>query len=323
MATNRTPSSNTYWSFMTALVDGDLVTMQRLYNEGLHRLQDNAHYVLGKVAQVYADLASTAAGGHAFSVGNVNITAFDFQSGAALNGLTIIVDEDTSAAQTCTFDNTITTPALLLAALTSQAGTNLTWSLTSDGFLRVQSNTVGAGSTLAAPAGTAATALFGSASTTSPGSSTVNDGASRIGLAAFPGWGGGTLQNFLSTLFAYIGTLDDSTLASDGGTLPQANYTILPADVDSRRTYFRIPALLANYEYTLPSAVDDGTSLVFRGNPNSPFTIVIRRPDTTSIATMSFAIGATQVQQCLEVTKFGGTWVVTAFGASEDNYTLG
>src|SRR5688572_19273392 len=115
MASSRSPSS-IFWSAITSLVDGDLVTFQRLYAEGLHRVHDSAYYALGQVAQHIADLALQDAGGHAFSVGNVDLTAFDFNSGIALNGLTIIVDEDTTTAQTCTFPNTITTPALLLAA---------------------------------------------------------------------------------------------------------------------------------------------------------------------------------------------------------------
>jgi hypothetical protein len=206
MATNRS-ATNVFWSTMIDLADTELVTKALLYVGALHRLQDNAYYVLGKVGQVYADLVSQAAGGNAFSVGNVDLTLFNFDGGIALNGLTIIADEDTTTAETCTFGNTITSPALLLAALTSQAGTNKTWSLTSAGYLRYQSNTVGAGSTVAAPTGTAATALFGSASTTSPGSSSANDGASRIGVAAIGSLiSAGTLRAALTALESAVTT---------------------------------------------------------------------------------------------------------------------
>jgi hypothetical protein len=105
-------------------------------------------------------------------VGNVDILAFNFDSGNALNGLTVIVDEDTTTAQTVTFDNTITSAALLLAALNGGT-TNLSFSLNGSNFLQVESDTIGTASTIALGAGTAHTALFGTPTIASPGTGTT------------------------------------------------------------------------------------------------------------------------------------------------------
>jgi hypothetical protein len=259
-------ASNTFWGSITTLVDGGLLTAQTLYVEAIHRLQDNAYYVLGKVSDHIADLALQDAGGHAFTVGNVDITAFDFNSGIALNGLTIIVDEDTVAAQTCTFPNTITTPALLLAALNSQAGTNITWSLTDAGYLYAESNTIGAGS----PTGTAVTALFGSASTTSPGSSSVNDGTTRIGFAGYlsgsTNIAAGTLRNALEEIITILNsTLTDlaKQTVSDGTTLVGfSGYT--------SGTYVVAATTLRNVLESLIERVDSGSrSPVFAALTNT------------------------------------------------------
>lgn len=111
--------------------------------------------------------------------GNVDVTAFNYNAGAALDTLTFIVDEDTAAAQTVTFDNTITNSTLLLAALNGGT-TNLTFSIDSSNFLLVESDTYGNGSTIALGAGTAHTALLGTPVTTSPGTGTTSGTAGAL-----------------------------------------------------------------------------------------------------------------------------------------------
>lgn len=195
-ATNYT-SRNILWSVITALADGDFVTMTALYDEALKRLHDGQGALLGRIATVYSDLVSQATGTKARIVGNVDMTAFNYNSGIALNGLTVVVDEDTTTAQTCTFDNAVTGPDVLLTQLTAQAGTNLVWSLNESGYLVVQSKTVGTGSTIALGSGTAHSTIWPSPTITSPGAGTVNDGGSRIGLAAIGSLPAGTLRSML------------------------------------------------------------------------------------------------------------------------------
>ena len=223
-ATNYT-SRNILWSFITALADGDLVTMTLLYNEGLQRLHDGQGALLGRIATVYSDLSSTAVGTKARIVGNVDMTAFNYNSGIALSGLTVIVDENTSTAQTCTFSNAVTGPDVLLTQLTAQCGTNLTWSLNDSGQLVCTVGTIGAGSTIALGAGTAHSTIWPSPTITSPGAGTVNDGASRIGLGAFGSWGGGTLQAYQESFHASVTAIAASVVgkvAKAGDTMTGA-----------------------------------------------------------------------------------------------------
>lgn len=107
-------------------------------------------------------------------VGTVDLTVFDFNSGIALDGLTVIIDEDTTTAQTCTFSNAVTNTTELLAELTAAISTNITWSLVSGRYLVATSDTIGTASTIALGAGTAHTALFGTPTITSPGTGTTN-----------------------------------------------------------------------------------------------------------------------------------------------------
>lgn len=220
--TDRTGSS-VFWPKISSLVDGTLVTMELLYNQAIHRLQDNGVYLLGKIAAVYSDMSSTAIGTRAQVVGNVDLTAFNYNGGITLSGLTLIFDEDTAAAQTVTFDNTVTTPAILLAQIVAQAPTNLTHAFTNDGFLLSKSNTVGSGSTMATVTGTAAALVLGSQTVTSPGSGVdANDGASKIGLGAFAspsGWPGGTLRDFLQMMFTLADANNTGKVAKSGDTM--------------------------------------------------------------------------------------------------------
>lgn len=118
----------------------------------------------------------------------------------------------------------------------------------------------------------------------------------------------------ISVIAQAIGVL---TSNADGGTLPQSNYTILPAQVTKARTHFKIPAVLGDYEYTLPTGTD-GQSVVFRMNPpGGANTVKIRRPDTTQLAELDGDFGGTVCQQCVEITKLSGVWVVTMFGVND------
>lgn len=124
-------------------------------------------------------LLGLTAATRAKALGNVNIASFNFNSGNALNGLTVIIDEDTTTAQTVTFDNTITSPSLLLAALNGGT-TNLSFSLNGSNYLQVESDTYGTASTISLGAGTAHSALFGTPTVTSPGTGTTYGTAGQL-----------------------------------------------------------------------------------------------------------------------------------------------
>lgn len=325
MGSPRVPQ-NIFWSTITSLLDSELVTRELLYNQALHRIQDSAYYVLGLVAKVYQDFSSTNIGTAASITGSVDLTQFDFDSGIALSGLTLTFDEDTAAAQTVTFPNSITSIPLLLNELYSQAATNLEFDLTSDGNLRVRSGTLGVSSTLAAVTGTAA-ALLLNIQTAVAGSGFAADGASRIGLGTIPStpWTGGVLRDFITgTLVPQLLSASDKADAlaiGDGGTLGAGDQTISSGALTTKRMHFVVPAPVADANITLPTAAS-GHVIRFRMNPNPPFNVFVKRSDTTTIGKLSGTIGATTAQQWLEVAAFGGDWVVIGFGNSDDNQTL-
>lgn len=291
MSTNRT-AINFFWSTVKSLVDTELVTMQLLYTEGLHRLQDNAFYAIGRVSRLAADLLSQADGGQAQIIGDVNIGAFDFNGGAALNGLTIIVDEDTTTAQTCTFPNTITTPAQLISALVIQAGNNLTWEFTSNGYLKVSSQTTGSGSTISLGAGTANTLLFGSSSVTSPGSSSVNDGASRIGVAAIANLPASALRALLEALVQ--------------GEVKTTDYSAVDADQNISETdgmVIAIKTAAADRTYTLTAPSRSGRKVM----------VARESGGTNDVIVTGFANGTTVVftgTGAAEFRSFGTAWLL-------------
>ena len=214
MASSRTPQ-NIFWSTITSLVDTELVTMELLYNQALHRLHDSAYYALGKVAEVYQRFASQDVGTAAYITGSVDLTVFNFDAGIALSGLTVTFDEDTTTPQTVTFPNTITSIPLLIAELYAQAATNLDFEITSDGKLRAKSGTLGVSSTMATIAGTAAVALFGT-QTSVAGSGAVADGSVLVGVGAVGSFAGGTLRALLEIVVPAVdGIVDRVAKAGD------------------------------------------------------------------------------------------------------------
>ncbi|TXH49803.1 MAG: hypothetical protein E6Q97_21915 [Desulfurellales bacterium] len=248
MATQRA-SSNIFWSTITSLVAGELVTKARLYTEALHRLQDNDGALLGRIARVYSDLVSEAVGTKARIVGNIDMTAFNYDGGVALSGLTVIVDENTTTAQTCTFTNAVTGPDVLLSQLTASCGTNLIWSLNDSGQLVCECQTIGGTSTIAIGAGTAHSTIWPSPTITTPGAGTANDGTSRIGFGATGAWAGGTLRSFLTT----VETAVANALLKSGGTMTGSITFTSPAKV----VYNAAIARSARGVWTFPSTNTD------------------------------------------------------------------
>jgi hypothetical protein len=112
--------------------------------------------------------------------GNANITTFNFNSGVALDGLTVIIDEDTTTAQTVTFSNAVANSTQMLSEL-NVGTTNITWSLNGS-FLVATSDTLGPGSTISLGSGTAHSVLIGTPTIVSPGTGTVGTAGALDGL---------------------------------------------------------------------------------------------------------------------------------------------
>jgi hypothetical protein len=307
MAATSYTSKNILHSFITSLADGDFVSMQLLYREALERLHDGSGALLGRISKVYADLSSTTIGTKARIVGNVDMTSFNYNSGIALSGLTVIVDEDTTTAQTVTFDNTVTGPDQLILQLVAQASTNLIWSLDELGRLVVESQTAGAGSTIALGAGTAHGLIWPSPTINSPGAGQANDGVSKIGIGAFASWGGGTLRDFLvafeaaasatstavATKVAKAGDTVTGLLVFSGASaqiqyrlpieLPDAASTTLTLNFD----FATVPNVSQNSVYDIPNPTTAGRWFVVRRLvTGSGFAAAFRRIDTTTLGTL-------------------------------------
>jgi len=305
MATQRS-SSNIFWTTITSLVAGELLTKARLYTEALHRLQDNDGALLGRIARVYSDLVSQAVGTKARIVGNVDMTGFNYDGGVALSGLTVIVDENTTTAQTCTFTNAVTGPDVLLSQLTSQAGTNLIWSLNDSGQLVCECQTIGGTSTIALGAGTAHSTIWPSPTITTPGAGTANDGASRVGIGAFASWGGGTLRDFLvafESAASATATAVALKVAKAGDTVTGP----LIFSGSTARVVYREPVTLSgststltlNFDfgivpdaatprtYTIPAATSKGQWFVVRRNVvGGGNNVVLQRVSTTQVGVL-------------------------------------
>lgn len=309
MASQRTALS-VFWTSLTSLVDGELVTMELLYKQGLHRIHDSAKYALEYGIGILSLLASTTDGTQATITGSVDISTFDFQSGLALIGKTLVIDEDTAAAQTVTFNTAITNPSELLLALAAGAPTNLSFSYSPTGRLTVKSNTVGSGSTLAAITGTSALALLG-AQTYTPGSGDANDGTSKIGLGPIPSamWVGGTLRDFIQNGVAPAvakimpEVLDYSADDADQTIAPTKSTIVLCASaVTSSRTY----------ALSLPST--DGLFAYFRRPGSVSGTLTITGISAADIGSGSFPI--TSSNRAITLFSLGGAWRVYMVGDS-------
>jgi hypothetical protein len=333
-----------FWSLINDLFDQDIPSRENFIKGTIHKLQDGIVAGRDLVFNLAQQLGSTNAGTSAVQRGSIVMGTLAFYDPLStpvgdLDGKTLILETDLAGPQTVTFAQPVS-PAHAATQINTQAAA---LGLVASVDTGVDPNTgaviaanvgklllvrpSGASANLIVKGAGTANAILGLplSDTTVSGTGTINDGASRIGLGAITspaGWPGGTLRVFCEMLFGVVDTISTNTVVAFGGTLPQANHTILTADLTSRRTVFRVPNVVASYEYTMPTA-PSGYSVVFVMNPNPPNTIMIKRPDTTAIAVMSGQFGVPSVgQQFIEVAIFGTTWSVIGWGITDDNYTL-
>lgn len=339
MATDRSPIAY-LWPTIKAFATGDVITRE-LLRDSINKAGDIGYGVLAALNERWQQLGSTNAGTSAVQRGSVVMGTLSFYDPVdvpvgALDGLTLILETDLAGPATVTFAQP-TSPVHVATQINTQAAA---LGLVASCDTGVDPNTgaivaanVGKLLLVRPSGGTASLTVKGAGTanailglplvdTTTTGAGTANDGGSRIGLAAFGAWAGGNLRSYLIGLQNAVNALTTGTLVAFGGTLPQANHTILTADLTAQRTVFRVPAVVGSYEYTLPTAVS-GYSVIFCMNPNPPQTITIKRPDGTTIAIMSGEFGVPDPgQQFVEVALFGSTWSVIGWGITDDNYTL-
>lgn len=339
MATDRSPIPY-LWTTIKAFATGDVITRE-LLRDSINKAGDIGYGVLAALNERWQQLGSTNAGTSAVQRGTVVMGTLLFYDPVdvpvgSLDGKTLILETDLAGPVTITFAQP-TSPVHIATQINTQ-GASLGLVASCDTGVDPNTGAIVAANVgkllLTRPSGgTASLTVYGAGTanailglplidTTTTGSGTVNDGASRIGLAAFGSWVGGTLRTYLLTLQSAVDALTTGTLIAFGGTLPQANYTILNSELTAQRTVFRVPAVIGSYEYTLPASTS-GYSVIFCMNPNPPQTITIKRPDTTTIAIMSGEFGDPDPgQQFIEVALFGSTWSVIGWGITDDNYTL-
>jgi len=283
---------NVYWNKVWNYVDGELVNAQKLYTDGINRVHDNTTWLLGRIGQIYSDLANTDAGTPAKITGTVRITDINFDSGAFLNGKTIILDEETTTPQTCTF-GVVTTPSELLLALATQIPTNITFSISDGGYLVAETNTSGAVASLALVLGSSAgTDLFGFTSASTTGLDNFPDGTTKIGFSGYSGLTSGTLRQKLIDLYERMlpvtgGVMTGAIEFNDTNTASSIRYrkfkNVAAANgvfIDQSADVHRLPTVLgANRVYTMretsgtiPS--DGDRTVVVLKNPSHQVTLV-------------------------------------------------
>lgn len=343
MATDRSPIAY-IWPTLKAFATGDVITRE-LLRDSINKAGDIGYGVLAALNERFQQLGSTNAGTSAVQRGSVVMGTLSFYDPVdvpvgSLDGKTLILGTDLDDPVTITFGQP-TSPVHVATDVNTQ-GASMGIVASCDTGIDPNTGAIVAANVgkllLVRPSGASASLTVYGAGTANAllglplvdtivtGSSSENDGTTRIGFGAYSPpvgvtWAGGTLRTFLKAQYAIVGALSSATLISFGGTLPQSNDTI--GTLTARRTVYKMPSMVGSYEYTLPAAPADGYSVIFLMNPNPPQTATIKRPDTTTIAIMSGEFGTPSPgQQFIEVAQLGGAWSVIGWGITDDNYTL-
>lgn len=203
-----------FWSLINDLFDQDIPNRENFIKGTIHKLQDGVVAGRDLVFNLAQQLGSTNAGTSAVQRGTVVMGTIAFSPVGDLDGKTLILQTDLAGPVTVTFAQPIS-PAHAATQINTQAAA---LGLVASVDTGVDPNTGGVVSAnvgkllLVRPSGgTASLTVKGAGTanallglplidTTITGTGTVNDGASRIGLAAFGSWAGGTLQAFLLTV---------------------------------------------------------------------------------------------------------------------------
>ncbi len=334
MATDRSPIAY-LWPTLKAFATGDVITRE-LLRDSINKAGDIGYGVLAALNERFQQLGSTNAGTSAVQRGSVVMGGLSFYDPVdvptgSLDGLTLILQTDLAGPVTITFAQP-TSPVHVATQINTQ-GASLGLVASCDSGIDPNTGAVVAANVgkllLVRPSGASADLIVKGAGTanailglplvdtTVSGTGMANDGASRIGVAAFSGWSGGTLRAICQTIFAET----NATFKVNGGTLADADYSITSGQITGRHVCFKIPSMTGNRVYTLPSSIPDGVTVSFRMAGNGTNYATIKRPDTTTVAVLDgvyryepggvFPTAFTAWYSFAELTTLGGAWVVT------------
>lgn len=264
------------WALITDLFDGDDLNREKLYKECIHRLQDYGIGVRDMVNSLRSQLSSTDAGQPAVLRSPTVLDTLAFYDPidvplGSLDGKTLFITTDLGAA-TVTFAQP-TSPAHAASQVNTQASSTGVIATVDDGIDPVTGSIVpanvgklllvrpgGATATLSVGLGGTANGVLGfTGSEAASGTGTANDGASKIGIAAFTsptGWAGGTLRDFLQALFSGL----DMTNADVALKLAKAGDTFTGPLVPSgstARVRKRAPVLLPTTSASFGPTADE------------------------------------------------------------------
>ena len=232
MATDRSPIAY-LWPTLKAFATGDVITRE-LLRDSINKAGDIGYGVLAALNERFQQLGSTNAGTSAVQRGTVVMGTLSFYDPVdvpvgALDGLTLILQTDLAGPVTITFAQP-TSPVHVATQINTQgAALGLVASCDSGidpntgavvaanvGKLLLVRPSGGTASLTVKGAGTA-NAILGLplVDTTVTGTGTVNDGASRIGVAAIGAIPAGTLRTFLVAAETTI----TNALLKTGGTV--------------------------------------------------------------------------------------------------------
>jgi hypothetical protein len=318
MATDRAPIAY-LWSTLKAFATGDVITRE-LLRDSINKAGDIGYGVLAALNERFQQLGSTNAGTSAVQRGSVVMGTLSFYDPVdvpvgSLDGLTLILETDLAGPVTVTFAQP-TSPVHVATQINVQAAA-LGLVATADSGIDPNTGAVVAANVgkllLVRPSGATADlivyAILGLplVDTTVSGTGTVNDGASRVGLAAFASWVGGDLRSFLvafeaaasataaavATKVAKAGDTITGLLVFSGAsaqiqyrlptTLPDAASTTLTLNFD----FATVPNVSQNSVYDIPNPTTPGRWFVVRRLvTGSGFAAAFRRIDTTTLGTL-------------------------------------
>lgn len=215
-----------FWSLVNDLFDQDIPNRENFIKGTIHKLQDSIVAGRDLVFGLAQQLGSTIAGTSAVQRGSVAMGTLAFYDPISnpvgdLDGKTLILETDLAGPVTVTFAQPIS-PAHAATQINTQAAA---LGLVASVDTGVDPNTgavvaanvgklllvrpSGASAEVTVKGAGTANALLGLPliDTTTTGAGTVNDGASRVGLAAITAtipWAGGTLRDFLAAQYALV-----------------------------------------------------------------------------------------------------------------------
>jgi hypothetical protein len=309
------------WKEVYSLATGDTITRENTWRDGINRAADIGYGVLSALFSFRQDLGSYASGTRAIIRSPNLITELSYYDApavpvGALDGLTLNLEDSGVATPITVTFSAPTSPADVVVQINAvavangvQASLDDGWDPTTQTFiaanvgkLRLQSVTPGATTLYVRGTGTANGVLgFPGTDTSATGSATVSDGASRIGVGAFSGYGGGDLRTLLQ---AIVDTVETVNVEVQDWRADDADKVL----TDTAQTILVAGAVAAPRTYTFPAPVKDGRVIRLR-RKSAAGTVSGAGPLDE---TVSFPAATAR---SYALVSFGGTWYVLSQGS--------